>query len=161
MPLGSAGLAKSSETPEQRSHRVEYINQRWKQLHALEKECAEVAIKYLLLTNSGGAVAVLSFMGSSEKARSSHFTVAALASFVVGVILVGVFNILRYYRVANLFNSWRRDSEKYFEMEMDWKTLTDSDNQRSEAQIIAHIAGNLSFVAFLVGCILGTISFFK
>ncbi|MGA2802440.1 MAG: hypothetical protein ABSE97_08760 [Verrucomicrobiota bacterium] len=156
-----SNLPDPPETQELRNHRIEYINQRWKQLHALEKECAEVAIKYLLLTNSGGAIAVLSFMGSSEKARSSHYAVAALASFVVGVILVGVFNILRYYRVANLFNSWRRDSEKYFERQIDWKKLTDADNLRSKAQIAAHFAGNLSFVAFLVGCLLGTISFFK
>lgn len=149
------------ETPEQRSHRIDYSTQRWKQLHALEKECAETAIKYLLLTNSGGAVTVLSFMGASEKARTSPGAIVALACFVIGVVLVGVFNIIRYYKVASLFREWRRGSENYFDGKVDWKILTDDDNKRSYKNRSLHIVGNLSFVAFVIGAILGMINLFK
>ena len=37
-----------------------HITQRWVQLYELEKEWGERALKYLLLTNSGGAIATLS-----------------------------------------------------------------------------------------------------
>ena len=42
---------------------TEYINERWSQLYELEKEWGKEAIKYLMLTNAGGAVATLSFIG--------------------------------------------------------------------------------------------------
>jgi len=45
-----------------------YINQRWEQLYELEKEWGERALKYLLLTNAGGAIATLSFLGTSPAA---------------------------------------------------------------------------------------------
>jgi hypothetical protein len=149
------------ESQELRNHRIDYINQRWKQLHGLEKECADIAIKYLFLTNSGGAVTVLSFMGASEKARSSSGAIISLSCFVAGVILVGVFNTLRYYRVAKLFYSWKRDSEKYFDKKVEWPVLIQSDEKRSRTQILAHIIGHCSFIAFLAGCIFGMINLFK
>src|ERR1035437_606283 len=155
------GMPNPPESPELRSHRIEYSNQRWKQLHALEKECAEIEIKYLLLTNSGGAVTVLSFMGASEKARASTGAIIALACFAVGIVLVGIFNIIRYYKVASLFREWRRESENYFEGKTDWKALTDDDNKRSYKNYSLHIVGNLSFVAFVVGAIFGMINLFK
>ena len=155
------GASNTPEGQELRNHRIEYSKQRWKQLHALEKECAEIAIKYLLLTNSGGAVTVLSFMGASEKARGSCGAIAALACFVAGVVLVGIFNVIRYYKTANLFKEWRLGSESYFEGKTDWKTLTDDDNKRSYKNWSLHIVGNLSFVAFVVGAIFGMINLFK
>jgi hypothetical protein len=39
------------------------------QLNALTKEWTDKAISYLMLTNAGGAVAVLSFMGASDTVR--------------------------------------------------------------------------------------------
>ncbi len=43
------------------------INRRWGQLYELEKEWGEKALKYLFLTNSGGAIATLSFLGAAEE----------------------------------------------------------------------------------------------
>ena len=55
------------ENQELKKHQIEYINLRWKQLYDLEKERADQAIKYLFLTNSGGAVTVLSLWGLLTK----------------------------------------------------------------------------------------------
>lgn len=44
-----------------------YINRRWGQLYELEKEWGERALKYLFLTNSGGAIATLSFLGAAKE----------------------------------------------------------------------------------------------
>jgi len=155
------GMPSPQESPELRKHRIEYIDRRWKQLYDLEKERADQAIKYLLLTNSGGAVTVLSFMGASEKARGSFGPFFSLLCFVVGVILIGVFNIIQYYHMAKLFAFWKRDSEKYFESPDEWKNIIQSDNKRSKTSIWAHIVAHGSFAAFLSGCFFGTISLFK
>ncbi len=159
MPLAST--VTNQETPEQRAHRVEHINRRWKQLYDLEKERAENAIKYLLLTNSGGAVAVLSFMGASEKARILVGPKLALLCFVIGIVSIGVFNIIQYYHIAKLFVMWKKDSEKYFENPSEWKKLIDDDTKRSKTSIWSHVVGHLSFLMFISGCIFGAISLFK
>ena len=56
---------KFSETPKElRDERVEHINTRWGQLYELEKESGHTALSYLFITNSGGAVATLAFIGT-------------------------------------------------------------------------------------------------
>jgi|HubBroStandDraft_2_1064218.scaffolds.fasta_scaffold177347_2 hypothetical protein len=161
MPLAALGSTTPPETPEQRSHRIEYINRRWKQLYDLEKERADQAIKYLFLTNSGGAVTVLSFMGASEKARTSLGPIFALSCFVVGIILIGIFNIIQYYHMAKLFALWKQDSEKYFENPAEWTNIIQGDNKRSKTSIWAHIVAHGSFITFIAGCICGTINLLK
>ena len=44
-----------------------YINRRWEQLYGLEKEWGERTLKFLFLTNSGGAIATLSFIGAAKE----------------------------------------------------------------------------------------------
>jgi uncharacterized membrane protein len=149
------------DNQELKNHQIEYINRRWKQLYDLEKERADQAIKYLFLTNSGGAVTVLSFMGASEKARTSLGPIFALSCFVVGIILIGVFNIIQYYHMAKLFALWKRDSEKYFANSAEWVNIIQSDNKRSRISIWAHIIAHGSFATFIVGCICGTINLLK
>jgi len=41
---------------------VEIINRRWGQLNGLERDWSDKAVKYLFVTNSGGAVALLNFI---------------------------------------------------------------------------------------------------
>jgi len=149
------------ENQELKNHRIEHISRRWKQLYDLEKERAETAIKYLLLTNSGGAVAVLSFMGASEKARTSFGPKFALLCFLIGIILIGIFNIIQYYHIAKLFVLWKRDSEKYFENHSEWKKLIDDDTERSKTIIWSHLVAHISFLMFILGCIFGAMSLFK
>jgi len=66
------------------------IKQRWGQLYELEKEWGERALKYLILTNSGGAIATLSFLGASPSAINMRGAKTFLFLFVLGVFLVGV-----------------------------------------------------------------------
>jgi len=154
-------MGDSANNQELQKFRHEYINRRWSQLHALEKESAERAIKYLLLTNSGGAVAVLSFMGSSEKARASLCVWFALLLFGIGVILVGIYNAWFYHRVSGLFESWKKDANNFYAGKVNWDFLTEEDDKRSAPSKFGYIIGYSSFIAFIAGCVLGIISLFK
>jgi hypothetical protein len=58
--------------PEKREHVYAYINRRWGQLYQLDREWGQRGLNYLMLTNSGGAVAILSFLGASEGSVSFH-----------------------------------------------------------------------------------------
>jgi hypothetical protein len=159
MPLALAAMPP--ETPEQTAHWVDYINQRWAQLNSLEKDWLEKAVKYLFLTNSGGVVTVLSFIGTSEKAHAAIGSKFALGLFVIGLILVGFFKAWHYRRIANIFASWRIDSENYFSDRMTWELLIENDNNRSRVSVVTYILGYASFAAFIVGCIFGLINLFK
>ena len=68
------------------------LENRWGHLHGLEKERADQAIKYLFLTNSGGAIATLSFLGASKGGLDYSSIAIALGFFAGGVVLVGISN---------------------------------------------------------------------
>ena len=53
---------------EESEEKVKFIDARWAQLHEIEKESADNIFRYLLLVNSGGAIATLSFLGASSVA---------------------------------------------------------------------------------------------
>ena len=51
----------------------------------------QIATRYFVLSNAGGAVAVLSFLGTrGGSGRFGCFAVASLACFVLGVIATGI-----------------------------------------------------------------------
>jgi hypothetical protein len=86
---------KLNETESQlRAARLKYIDTRWEQLNELGKEAGERAIKYLMLTNAGGAVAMLSYFGANEEARSLVQAKVALGFFLFGILFVGVLDAL-------------------------------------------------------------------
>jgi hypothetical protein len=149
------------ENPELRKFRHEYIDRRWFQLYSLEKETGERALKYLFLTNSGGAVAVLSFLGNSEKARTSIGAWIALFLFGLGVILVGIFHAWHYHRMFGLFESWKKSAREFFSGKIDWDTLIQEDNKRSAPPKTGFVLGYGAFAVFIAGCIVGIISFYK
>jgi len=67
-------MAKYSESnePDKKVFR-EFISQRWFQLYNLDKDWAERALKYLLLTNAGGAIATMSFIGVTSHFKPALF----------------------------------------------------------------------------------------
>lgn len=144
--------------PEQekiKQFQIDYINRRWSQLHSLQKEWAEVAIKYLFYTNSGGAVAVLSFMGSSEEARAATGSRISLVCFGLGILLVGVFHAFQYHRISGAFEAWKVNSRDFLTRKVDWDSLNQADDQRSRTSVWAHCLAYSAFAAFIVGCLAG------
>src|SRR6266446_6638553 len=92
---------KLSEMPnEMREVRLAYVKERWSQLADLEKEYGQSAFTYLMVVNSGGAAAVLSFMGAMKTTTPILGAQWMLALYLLGVILVGIVRALSYYRVA-------------------------------------------------------------
>ena len=72
-------------SPELVSRALSWINTRWSQLYQLEKEAGELSIKYLFLTNAGGAVAILGFIGASQSLGAIGAVRIALLLFALGL----------------------------------------------------------------------------
>ena len=106
-------MAKLSEVdPGTRETLLNHINRRWGQLYDLEKEWGEKANRYLLLTNAGGAIATLSFLGASSQALNRPSAKVALLFFVVGVVLVGIGTAKQFHHMSGLFKAYKQDVER-------------------------------------------------
>ena len=153
---------KLSETnDEQRKLHLDYIENRWSQLHELTTESASEAWKYLMLTNSGSAIAVLSFMGANKTLTPIPGAPWMLSAFIVGVVFVGCGHAVAYYRANWLFEHWRTEVGNYFADKVTWNELLECDRQRAKYFYLADIVGWASFLSFIVGLGIGAFNFYK
>jgi len=154
---------KLSQTPEPlRTARLKYIDTRWDQLLRLVEDTELRALKYLSLTNAGGAVATLSFLGSSDAVRKLLLPKIALGSFLLGLFLVGVLVALGAHRMARLHEGWKSDANKYTSDQIPWGSLTSTDEQRvAEGQRPLMVIAYLSFLCFIAGCAVGLWALFS
>lgn len=152
---------KLSETPlEQREGHIAYVGKRWSQLSELEIASGTEAIKYLLLVNSGAAVAVLAFLGTSAEVRALMWPKVMLGTFVLGVVFIGFYQSVRYHRIANIYNGWREGVDSYYNDKLDWENTIREDKARSDAYMIPQVLlAYVSFTCFLVGVIVGMCNF--
>jgi hypothetical protein len=153
---------KLSETnDEQRKLHLDYIENRWSQLQELTVERAVEAWKYLMLTNSGSAIAVLSFMGANKTLTPIPGAPWMLSAFILGVIFVGFGHAVGYYRANWLFEHWRNEVENYFSEKVTWDELIERDRHRTKYFIWADIIGWASFICFLAGLGIGIVNLSK
>lgn len=154
---------KLSETEEPiRSGRRQYIDRRWDQLLGLVQEAELRILKFLTLSNAGGAAATLSFLGASEAARKLLLPKFSLGLFVLGVVLVGVLNAIGTHKLRFLFTSWKSDANKYMSNEITWGTLFNEDNSRVErGRCLIVVIAYLSFFCFIAGAVVGLWALFS
>jgi len=150
----------SRQNPEIRQSLNTYINQRWGQLYELEKEWGERALKYLLLTNSGGAIATLSFLGASPTAINLLGAKISLFLFVSGVFLVGVSTAITFHHMSRLFKAWKADVDHYYSDKITWEYLQEEDKKRAVADFWDYAIPYTSFGCFIAGSVFGAISLF-
>lgn len=137
-----------------------HINQRWTQLYELEKEWGERALKYLLLTNSGGAIATLSFLGALPASINKLGAIISLFLFVFGVFLVGVSTAKTFHHMSRLFKAWKSDVDHYYSDKVTWEYLHAEDEKRAVEDIWDYAVPYISFACFIAGSVSGAISLF-
>lgn len=153
---------KLSETPEPvRAARLKYIDSRAEQLLRLMEDSELRVLRYLTLTNAGGAVATLSFLGASESVRALAAPKVSLGLFLLGLILVGILIAFAWHHIEGLSKSWRINGSKYMGDEIIWGALLeDDDNRAGQARGLYIVLGYGSFACFIVGVIVGVIAIF-
>ena len=149
----------SDDTDEHRKANIEYVNERWKQLYGLEMEFSSEGIKYLLLVNSGAAVAVLAFHGSVAAVRDMGWPKVMLGFFVMGVILIGVLHIARFRGVHALFANWQSSVTEYFTEARDWLDIVEEDVARARKTLWVAYLAYASFTCFVIGAGIGMFNF--
>lgn len=149
----------SDDTEEHRKANIDYVNQRWKQLYGLEMEFSSEGIKYLLLVNSGAAVAVLAFHGSVAAVRDMCWPKVMLGFFVVGVVLIGLLHIARYRGVNYLFKNWQCSVNEYFTDARDWSDIVNDDGAKAKKTYWVVYLAYASFICFVIGAVIGMFNF--
>jgi hypothetical protein len=76
-----------------------------------------------MLTNAGGAVATLSFIGSSDEIRESLPPKLALLFFFIGLVSSGFMIAYAYETMSRLFKGWQKDVEAHDRKEFDYNAL--------------------------------------
>lgn len=151
--LGMEHFTKIS--PELRKARIDYINQRWGQLYSLEKDTGEDALKMLFLTNAGGAVANLSFIGAIGKNQIHVCAKISLACFILGLIFVGISKAKQFHHMSRLFKRWKEEVGQYFKDELTWEEVDGRDDARAKEDFLDYFFPYAAFACFLIGCGLG------
>jgi hypothetical protein len=148
----------SDEEPPVQQYRFGHISARWSQLNGLTKDWTDKAVSFLMLTNSGGAVAVLSFMGASDKVREMVGPRIALGCFSLGVICTGILVAKQFHRFERVFTGYRKEAQEYLADRIEWGVLTSNDDNRVKPRPMDYVLGYIPFALFIGGCITGAIS---
>lgn len=136
-----------------------HINRRWGQLYELEKEWGERALKYLFLTNSGGAIATLSFLGAAKELTDVG-TKIALFLFVLGIVFAGVSTARIFHHMSDLLKKYKQGAEDFYADKITWVALSDADKERAVAGWLDYMIPYLSFFCFIMGSGAGAYALF-
>ena len=136
-----------------------HINRRWGQLYELEKEWGERALKYLFLTNAGGAIATLSFLGAARELTGVG-TKVALFLFVLGLVLAGVSTAKTFHHMSGLLKKYKQGAEDFYADKITWVALAEADKKRAVASWLDYTIPYLSFFCFIAGSGAGAYALF-
>jgi hypothetical protein len=115
-----------------------------------------------MLTNAGGTLATLSFLGTSEAVRKLVAPKLSLALFVGGLFLVGLLVALSTHRVGVLFSSWKVDANRFVTDQLIWGELTKADEERvRQGRWAVYVLGYGAFACFVIGAIIGLCALFS
>ena len=145
-------------TDDMREIRNKYIDSRLAQLQNIAVESGDQALKYLFLTNAGGAVAVLAYLGSSSNSGLS--AKLTLVLFFIGILFVGFYRAYMVHYHESLFKSFSSLINQYYSESIGWAHLTETDESNVGNPIAPYIFGYISFGCFILGCIFGACSLF-
>ena len=140
---------------------LEYMNKTHLYLRDMYFKAVSDAIRFNFMVNAGGAVAVLSFMGTSETIRMMKFARLSLASFGVGLILTGLFYFRRFVYVTEIMRAWEVNISKYGQEGYSLDEILGRLDIKVSNIILLIVLGCLGFGAFVVGVIFGGTAMFS
>lgn len=145
----------SEMSPEAKQFSFMRIDEHGKKLSVQNHRTIEAGINYLFLTNAGGAVAALSFIGSQSAEGKSGGPLAALGFFVVGLVLVGLIKNYRVSYFSAVDRDWSVNAAQFFNDEISHQELVDRHVLRTREPLWPYCVGYFSFFCFIGGSLVG------
>lgn len=117
------------------------------------------AQKYLLLTNSGAAGALVAFMGASAEVRQTPHAWWALALFVVGILLVGVIAGFNFFVFRGAFVRLTRDIGALLRYEIEFAEYHRRRASEKDRPWILRV-GLAAYLTFMLGIAIAVIGLY-
>ncbi|HEG43212.1 MAG TPA: hypothetical protein ENH94_04090 [Phycisphaerales bacterium] len=143
----------------QQEDHEQYISDRGEQLYGLQLRHADNMLRHLFLVNAGGAIAILSYLGTDSDKMDVICAKLSLLFFTLGIVFVGVVRAILLHRSFDYFELWQSDTEKYFKQEISWQNLVETDDSRTKGNCWEFRFGYISAGCFIIGCICGALGF--
>ncbi|HEY1892362.1 MAG TPA: hypothetical protein VGG63_18345 [Steroidobacteraceae bacterium] len=140
--------------PEIRAQRIgSRLDHLWKLTESTEANFS----KFLLLGNTGGAVATLSFMGTAAELRRMAGPRLALCLFVAGVIMCGITLAVRAVAVSDTYIRFLADAEEFRKGDISWDELV-TRSSPTEGRTMLRVLAALTFSCLIGGAVAGAIT---
>jgi hypothetical protein len=152
-------LADSQDpTPDQLAARDQWASERWSQFANRRTEYRTELSKFLFVVHSGGAAAVLAYLGQSAITQSAKASASwILGFFVAGLVFIGLVRVTQAIDMGGVFKAFREDYNQYQNGLLTWANLIARDRERYEQFYFPDLLLGISFVVFLIGCVAGYI----
>lgn len=106
------------------------------------------AVKFLSLANSGGAIALLSFMGNSEPVRSMPSTWSALTYLIVGFVLAGLVAVINFFSAMYLGRRFGNRAQAFYRGQLAFPDLFHTPTWFRWSLALPILAGAASLACF-------------
>lgn len=132
--------------------RFRYHHERFSQLNNLVIGHSNLVWDFLKTVNGGGAAAILAYVAAIGGTKSTYLPWISLASFSLGLALVGVALAILVHKADHLMQSWLQQFELYLSNELSWSDLIKKDKERVDRlKILPWFLGWSSLLLFFAG----------
>jgi hypothetical protein len=133
------------------------IEDRRELLWKLTASCESDVAQYLLLANSGGAVATLSFMGAASELRAMWGPRVALCAFLLGVLACGLTLGARALNASAAYVQFLEDARKFDRSEISWDALI-ARSSPTRGTLLARVLAIAAYLCLLIGAMAGALT---
>jgi hypothetical protein len=112
-------ISDPSAMPDFYQRNYSYFERHLDILRRLQSDSVERATRFLILTNGGGLIAILSFMGAAESVRSNPTSWWVAGLFFLGVVLCGALAAENYNVASKTMDTWIKDMDAALRAEID------------------------------------------
>lgn len=117
------------------------------------------AVHYLLLTNGGAAIALLTYMGTSDAIRQALPAWWSLGVYLLGILAVGVLLMINFFVTRKLMVELAIDTQRLFKDDI---TVVAFQQRRPLIKIpkSSDIVGSIALACFIAGSLIALIGLY-
>lgn len=147
------GTIDEIKSPNEYQAKKKYINECWRGWRENWQSALIRINTYLFTLNTGGLLVSLTYVATKSSNASIEFTIWL---FATGILFSLLHAAIDYYTVELNFDDFKKDVEKFYDNNLDWKILVEkNENRGKKTDWILHLLGWSSGVSFCIALISG------